>query len=268
MPDGITAIENVPYASDTQRGHLLDIYYPNNVMDDTLPVFIDIHGGGFMSGWKELNRLFGYHMARRGFLVFNLNYRHAYFETTVLGQIQDVSMAVRWIFENLHEFHGDKERVFLCGHSAGGVLALSEALSSMSPRLQELFDTQNETQKSFKGIVIDCGLMTFYQKNIRYWGMRRMCFEKNYPDKEYYQNMIWGNLPELSQLPPVFLISNEKDELRQMTFDFQRILEPHTIKHKFDYRTEKLLGHMAIIYEPDSVEGRLLLDEMTAYLLA
>ena len=66
-PDTIDVIEDIPYLPDggydTEagqcRGHLLDLYLPHDAVlrcGHTLPVYIDIHGGGFTYGYKELNR--------------------------------------------------------------------------------------------------------------------------------------------------------------------------------------------------------------------
>ena len=40
-----------------------------------LPVYIDVHGGGFVYGYKELNRNFCIALARRGFAVISISYR-------------------------------------------------------------------------------------------------------------------------------------------------------------------------------------------------
>ena len=62
----------------------------------TLPVYIDIHGGGFTYGYKELNRNFNVHLAEQGFAVFSLNYRPAP-QTDLRGQLADIQAALRWI---------------------------------------------------------------------------------------------------------------------------------------------------------------------------
>lgn len=266
LPGGIIAMKDIPYANDTLRGHKLDIYMQENP-SEKLPVLVDIHGGGFMSGYKELDRLFGYHMAQKGFLVYNLNYRLAYFDTTIPGQVQDIALAAQWIFDNLEQCGGDKSRVFLCGHSAGAVLALMEALASVSPRVGQLFDDTG-SGRTYAGIVLDCGLMAPYKKSLGYWGMRSMCFEKGYQNQDYYRAMVWPDVPEIALLPKVYLISNAKDELRRMTLDFNGLLDARGVEHKMNYQTGKGLGHMAVIYNPGSPACAEILDEMAAYLLA
>ena len=65
LPDGVIGTSDICYTQSQLRGHMLDIYYPSQTCEK-MPVLIDVHGGGFMSSYKELNKLFGYSMARRG----------------------------------------------------------------------------------------------------------------------------------------------------------------------------------------------------------
>jgi acetyl esterase/lipase len=57
-----------------------------------------------------------------------INYRLAP-ETPFPGFVQDAALAVKWAKENVRDFAGDPNRVFLAGHSAGaqivGMLALN-----------------------------------------------------------------------------------------------------------------------------------------------
>src|SRR5690349_837446 len=47
FPDGTVFHQNIPYANDTLKKHLLDIYLPPNAKVNT-PVVIWVHGGGWM----------------------------------------------------------------------------------------------------------------------------------------------------------------------------------------------------------------------------
>ncbi|MDR2670450.1 MAG: alpha/beta hydrolase [Oscillospiraceae bacterium] len=264
FPEGVHQQRDVYYAQGDSRNSL-DVYYPS-VGSQKLPVLIDIHGGGFMSGDKESDRLFCFHMVKRGFLVFNLNYRLALSDVKVTDQIQDIALATEWVRDHLEEYNGSRNEIFICGHSAGAVLAAIEALTAQSPRLRKVFDINGHSFVPYKGIVLDCGMMTFYQHGIGYWGMRTMVFHKGYRRDIKYNNMIWNQIAELSTLPKTFLISNEKDELRHMTRAFKRILDEKTIENHLNYQTNDALGHMEIIYNPDSIGCSNIIDDMVAYL--
>lgn len=133
-PESVDVIADAPYRADggydrahgQVRGHLLDLYLPHAAIVSggaTLPVYIDVHGGGFCYGYKELNRNFCTHLAALGFAVFSLNYRPAP-QTDLRGQLTDIQDALRWIRANLGRFPVNPDAVFLTGDSAGACLAL------------------------------------------------------------------------------------------------------------------------------------------------
>ena len=56
IPDGgVVSVIDLPYTKSGISEHMLDIYYPENT-SQPLPVIIDIHGGGWIYGCKEINR--------------------------------------------------------------------------------------------------------------------------------------------------------------------------------------------------------------------
>ena len=129
MPEEVDAITDIPYIDDGVRGHLLDVYLPHDAVvrgGHSLPVFVDIHGGGFVYGYKELNRNFCVQLADRGFAVVSLNYRPAP-QTDFIGQLRDIGAAFSWMDTHLVDYPVDARKVFLTGDSAGGTLALYTA---------------------------------------------------------------------------------------------------------------------------------------------
>ena len=122
-PDGIDEIADLAYLPDggydtaagACRGHLLDLYLPHDAVlrgGHTLPVYIDIHGGGFTYGYKELNRNFNVHLAEQGFAVFSLNYRPAP-QTDLRGQLADIQAALRRIAAHMADYPVNPNAVFL-----------------------------------------------------------------------------------------------------------------------------------------------------------
>lgn len=266
LPAGIKEILDIPYINDGHRGHLLDVYYPEGAKEK-LPVIIDIHGGGFVSGYKDMNRLYGYHLAKRGFIVFNINYRIAFDDTKVPGQIQDVVKAINWIGDNINSYPADKEEVFITGESAGGALAVLVTLIAKSERLQKLFNT-SKINVDIKAEGIVCGLMNIEESSIGYWGLRSMCLERGYKKQEYYQNLIFDNIPEMKDLPPNFLTTSDEDELRSMTLKFEKTLKKYNVEYKMKYykrKEGKKLGHMFSILHPEYEESIELIDEMLSF---
>lgn len=131
-PQDVSVHADIPYLPDggyrdgEVRGHLLDAYIPRDAIvrgGNTLPVYIDIHGGGFTYGYKELNRNFNTHLADLGFGVFSLNYRPAP-QTDLVGQLHDIKAALRWIDEHITRFPVSPDNIFITGDSAGACLSL------------------------------------------------------------------------------------------------------------------------------------------------
>jgi acetyl esterase/lipase len=262
-PPEVEEMRDIPYIPDVLNGHMLDIYHVK-IRSTPQPVLIDIHGGGFMSGDKELDRSFGYYMAIQGFLVCNLNYQLAVSGTKIPDQIRDIAAAVEYIGRNLSDYGGDESAIYLCGHSAGAVLAVMEALISGSERLRTVFEIPQTKDCEFQGLALDCGMMTFYQNSIPYLGMRSMLLEKGYLKTEAYQNMIWANIPEFQNLPKTFLVSNDKDELKKMTLDFKKILDSMQVVNKLNFDGED--GHMGILYDQTSEKNAGILAELVSWL--
>ncbi|MGN0464296.1 MAG: alpha/beta hydrolase, partial [Acutalibacteraceae bacterium] len=136
-PEGIERICDIDYAGDGDRYHLLDVYYPEGT-SEKLPVIIDIHGGGWMYGDKDLNKMYCLNLAKRGFVVFNISYRLVP-TVTVNEQLQDVALALRWISENMKDYPCVKDEIMLTGDSAGGQLASFSAILMTSSELREIF---------------------------------------------------------------------------------------------------------------------------------
>jgi arylformamidase len=115
-------------ASDIAYGehprHRLDVYGPIGTTRPA-PVFIWVHGGGFLRGdkgdaerWPNANA--GRFAANEGFLGIVINYRLAPDHQWPAGG-EDVGAVVDWAKANAAEFGGDPERIVLAGTSAGAV---------------------------------------------------------------------------------------------------------------------------------------------------
>lgn len=270
LPENITAILDIPYINSGHRGHLLDIYYPSN-LEGPFPVIINIHGGGFLSENKEFNKLYCFHLAKNGFIVFNINYRLVFEGLNFPWQLQDVISAFDWIGNNIAQFPANKEKIYVIGHSAGGYLAAMATIITESQRLQNVFNV-NRPNININAIAINCGLMEIERRGIQWWGMRWTIFERGYRRRDYYQDLILKNLAEIKYLPPVFITSNVDDELDFMSNYFVNILDKNNLENKFFFmernpETNRRLGHNFDLLHPDWEESILLRNVMLEYLL-
>ena len=125
---GYNFVQNVSYTSaDEQDDYrkercLLDIYYPET--DKGFATLVWFHGGGLEKGNKDL--LDGFR--RQGFAVVSVNYR-LFPQCKCPDYIDDAAMAVAWTFENIEKYGGNKDQIYVSGHSAGGYLTLMVTLA-------------------------------------------------------------------------------------------------------------------------------------------
>ena len=262
LPEEVTEIKDVSYVDDNEPGHKLDIFVR---MDGTKkPVLIDIHGGGFISEDKAMNRLFGNYMAKLGFVVFELNVRLAYPEWTVFEQIEDIDKGVRFALRCASEYEGDTDQLYIAGHSSGGVLAFTECMLSSSPEMLADFGLKERSYK-YKGLITDCGLMHFYKRSIAYWGMRKMIFPKRYKEDKRYRYLTAENNEYIQKLPKAALLTNSKDVLKKMTYYFDGVLNQKGVEHRlFEYGKD---GHTGIIFKPYTDENLAVLKSVREYLI-
>jgi acetyl esterase/lipase len=88
------------------------------------PVILFVHGGSFVAGdrkefpYAQIGEAF----QRQGIICAVMSYRLMQ-DSVWPAQPRDVARAVRWLKENVSQYGGDPDRIYIVGHSAGGHLA-------------------------------------------------------------------------------------------------------------------------------------------------
>ena len=140
----ILTYKDLEYSSyATKQGKeklLLDLFLPEQKSSQPLPVLIYIHGGGWLSGSKDLcqkniqKRQGIEKFIQRGYALACINYRlsdRAIFP----AQIQDAKTVVRWLKQNANKYNLNPDKIGAWGESAGGHLS---ALLGTSAGVKEL----------------------------------------------------------------------------------------------------------------------------------
>lgn len=117
-PEGIRRWDDIAYGAHPQQ--VLDVYRPKDA-SGKLPVIVNVHGGGWVYGDKDLYQYYTMSLALRGFAVVNFSYRLAP-ETKHPAQIEDVNSVFLWTQAHAEEYGFDMENLFAVGDSAGGHL--------------------------------------------------------------------------------------------------------------------------------------------------
>jgi triacylglycerol lipase len=116
-------IEEEDFAYGPDPRHRLDVYRQQNLKD--APVFVFVHGGGFIMGDKRnppgpFYRNVGDFAARHGWIGVVPTYPLAPDHPWPAGA-ESVRGVVEWIRENVARYGGDPGRIVLSGQSAGAV---------------------------------------------------------------------------------------------------------------------------------------------------
>jgi acetyl esterase/lipase len=117
-PDNVT--EDIP-----KNAHLLDIYKPDGC--HCCPVIIYIHGGYWVMGDKGSLSDKAKAFTSNNYLYISINYRLSP-DYQFPAHAHDVAHAFYWVKNNISNYGGNPEQIYLLGHSAGGQLAALMAL--------------------------------------------------------------------------------------------------------------------------------------------
>jgi len=217
FPKGTVLYENIPYANDTLKKHLLDIYLPP-VKKLSYPLIVWIHGGAWMVNDKYADMGYMTNTIKmfmdNGYALASIDYRHS---TTAIfpAQIQDCNRAIAFLYNNAAQYNIDDSRIALIGFSAGGHLASLIGLSNNNNKSDFYFDGK---KPGFKiNLVLD------------FYGPSDFSTLKGHdsPDPKSPLNLLLGGTvadkPKLAKEaspvswidkkdPPFLIIQGEKDE--------------------------------------------------------
>lgn len=210
--EGVTLSCNYNYLGDNNPMHLADIYYKNG--GEKKPVIVDIHGGGWMYGDKELNKVYCTRLAKGGFAVVNLSYRLLP-ETDLKGQVTDIFACLHWLEDNAENLGLNLSQVCLTGDSAGGHLAGLVLCIQLSEKLQKLYGI-TPVSFSFKAVALShpvCEISDDTLVNGKIYGkeLLKMMLGKKPKQNELYNYISFSQTAKGLNLPPVMIISSEED---------------------------------------------------------
>ncbi|HRI19750.1 MAG TPA: alpha/beta hydrolase, partial [Panacibacter sp.] len=132
FPKGTVTYGNIPYANDTLKRHLLDIYLPPAAKNN-LPLVVWVHGGAWMLNDKYADMGYMKNTVKgfidSGYAFASIDYRYST-EAVFPAQIQDCNQALEYLYQHAAQYKIDRNRIAVIGFSAGGHLASLMALSN------------------------------------------------------------------------------------------------------------------------------------------
>jgi len=130
-----------------------NLEWPTNVKPH--PVIVFIYGGGWRAGSKDEYGFAGRAFANKGYVTVLPDYR-LFPDTKFPGFLEDSAAAVAWVHDNIAEFGGDPDRIFIAGQSAGAYNVTMLALD------QQWLGREGKTTDFIKGVAVLAGPADFY----------------------------------------------------------------------------------------------------------
>ncbi len=268
-PEGLTKILDIPYIDDGEKAHLLDIYYPEGTTEN-LPVIIDIHGGGWMYGYKEINKNFCLKLAEKGFLVASINYRLAGNGIRFDDQIRDIFAALKWLSESLKNYPADLDNVFLAGDSAGGHFSCVTTAVNLNEDMQKDFGV-TYCGLDFKAVAAICPAVDLLSPNIvMNINVPVLLGEKSRKSK--YRKYLDVAQIISKEFPSYYVNTATNDFLKKQCYKLKKLLDIYKIENKFHDFNEKengkYLTHVFNVINPFSHYGDMANTEIADFFKA
>src|SRR5262245_53800702 len=154
---GVEVLRDIPYLATGLAAHTLDVYRPER-RDGPLPVVLYIHGGGFRILSKDTHWIMALAFARRGHVVFNINYRLAPEHRFPAG-LEDSCAALLWVRQHAARYGGDPARRALGGESAGATLVTALAVAAAGRRPEPYARAVFDAALQLRAAMPACGIL-------------------------------------------------------------------------------------------------------------
>lgn len=141
--------KNIPYLTKENSSLLkeeptLTIFSPKKTIFEDQPVLLFVHGGNWNSGDKRIYHFLARNFAKKGITTVLVGYTLSP-EANYDKMAEQVANAFKWTKENIANYNGNPDNIYLNGHSAGAHLIALIATNSK----------YNVDKKSIKGIILN-----------------------------------------------------------------------------------------------------------------
>ena len=259
--EGLQEQRDIPYSNRSGKELLMDVYSPVVEKGTELPVIINIHGGGLIDGSKNISAGFSRQLAKRGYLVFSLEYRLIP-DVRVYEQFDDICSGMDRIGRMLVDYDVDFTRIYMVAESAGAYLALYVAAMKNSKALQNAIGYK-PTRMVIKAMGLISGMFYTTRKDALGAFLSKSFYgnDKRSLDMAQYTN---PEHPEIIyNIPPVYLVTSKADMLERYTLDFAGELGNKGVEHYLRHMgSDPKLIHAFPVLRPDLPESERVIDEI------
>lgn len=198
----------------------LDIYYPKNVKGFATVVWF--HGGGLSGG----NKFIPEELKNAGLAVIAVNYRLLP-KATLVECIDDAAAAVAWAFREIEKYGGDKRKIFVSGHSAGGYLT---GMIGLDKKWLDAYNVNAD---------LIAGLIPFSGHAISHFAYRQSLGMKD-------------SQPSIDEFAPIYYVRSDAPPLVIVSGDRELEMLGRYEENAYFWRMMKVAGHkQTYLYELD-----------------
>lgn len=255
---------DISYLQSDHKMHLLDVYSPVDSLEK-MPTIIDVHGGGWYYGDKELNKIYCLNLVERGFRVVNLSYRLTP-EVSLKEQVQDLAHALNYVYDNADSLGVDLNNLFLTGDSAGAHLSAMLVNLSYDQDMSKVFGVS--IKPTFKAVCYTCAAI--YVSHLATMPVVRTYFNtllgKRAEENEIFPYVDYR--PKYGRIPSLF-ITSDGDFMKGQTLRGYDEATKEGIDTELIYikkaDQENKLTHVFNVIQPDWSESKLTNDKTVAF---
>ena len=142
-----TAQEYKDLVYDEKTGQALDLYVPAE-QQEKRPVLVFFYGGRWTDGDKAQYRFIADAFTKEGYIVAIPNYRK-YPNVKFPAFVEDGASAIAWLHDNVAQYKGSPDQIFVAGHSSGAHIG---ALIATDPAYLDAYNLKRSTIKAFAGL--------------------------------------------------------------------------------------------------------------------
>ena len=221
----------------------LDVYLPK-AEGGKRPLFVYIHGGGYLSGIRSNRRFYCYNWVDEGFVAANIDYDYA-LAAEHPGHIRQIFKGIEFVLDRAEEYGIDRDRVVVAGDSAGGYFAAMVSAISVRRDLYGLLGIDFDYKDTFR--VSACVTLSGIFDPVR-------AVDTRYPQMGLFTSVLLGKSRRevaamkgdealrvtyaadarlTAEYPPVFVVASKYDRLKKESDDFTDELEAAGARHGY-----------------------------------
>ena len=261
----------IPY--DEGKQNKIYTYCRKDLKTEKKPLFIYIHGGGWVSGITAMRNRYISQWAQKGFFTASIGYTWAP-DKIYPAQLFEVFKAIDQILDSAEENNFDPENIVIAGESAGGyyITYVASCFNDKSILDGLGIEFKHFGKAKINALVSICGCfdlqrLTDPQKEqSEFPDMKMMAttfLGKNLEDTREYLKTDAAKYcsPKISdKFPPTYAVWSTNDKLRFETFDLCEELDNLGVVNK-QYKADGIIGNHAWAIMPIFKKSKACFDD-------